>query len=177
MKTHQILFSIGVDRPGIVDDVSTSLFKLGANILDSRMSVMGGCFSIMTLFSCEEERLAIVRDDMAVLRDLGLETSLHDADEPSTAMGRGALPLRIDVTAMDNPGIVQKIVHVFHLHNVNIQSLNTRVLKAPLSGAPLFNLRLEAAVPPESSISELKERLLAQAAEMNFDLNFTGIEP
>ncbi len=52
MKTYHILLSIGKDRPGIVNDVSSVLFEHGANIEDSRMAAMGGCFSIMTLFSC-----------------------------------------------------------------------------------------------------------------------------
>ena len=73
---------------------------------------------------------------------------------------------------MDHPGIVQKIVVVLHLHNVNIHSLNTQVLRAPLSGAPLFNLNLEAAVPDETPTSEVKEQLKQLAAEMNIDLNF-----
>jgi len=167
-----ILLSVGRDRPGIVDDVSTYLFERHANIEDSRMAVMGGRFSIMTLFSCDEARLQSIRNDIGVLRNLGLDASLHDADEPSAIPVETALPLRLEVTAMDHPGIVQKIVHVLHLHGVNIQSLNTQVLRAPLSGAPLFNLSLETAVPAETSIAELKEELQGQAAEMNLDLNF-----
>ena len=49
MKKHMILFSVGKDRPGIVDDVSTLLFERGANIEDSRMAAMGGRFSINPL--------------------------------------------------------------------------------------------------------------------------------
>ena len=73
---------------------------------------------------------------------------------------------------MDHPGIVQKLVHILRLHDVNIQSLNTKVSKAPLSGAPLFALVLEADVPAGASITTLKEELTGLAARMGLDLNF-----
>jgi hypothetical protein len=59
MKKYMILFSVGKDRPGIVDDVSTLLFERGANIEDSRMAARGGRFSIMTLFSCSLDQYPI----------------------------------------------------------------------------------------------------------------------
>jgi glycine cleavage system transcriptional repressor len=80
--------------------------------------------------------------------------------------------LKIEVMAMDHPGIVQKVVHVLHQNNVNIQSLNTRVTQAPLSGAPLFDLTLEAGVPEVESIVKVKEKLTELAAEMDLDLSF-----
>ena len=73
---------------------------------------------------------------------------------------------------MDHPGIVQRLVRILRLHDVNIQSLNTHVTQAPLSGAPLFSLDLEAEVPVEESIDGLKEELIDLASKMNLDLNF-----
>jgi glycine cleavage system regulatory protein len=78
----------------------------------------------------------------------------------------------MDVRAMDHPGIVRKVVHVLHNYDVNILSLNTQVTRAPLSGADLFDLNIEAAVPAEKRISRLKEELLQLAVEMDLDLSF-----
>jgi len=172
MNKYLILFSVGKDRPGIVDDISTLLYEHGANIQDSRMAVMGGCFSSMTLFSCPSDRMEPIQKGLQGLRNLGLETSIHEAEGPKATPEMAALPLKIDVTAMDHPGIVQKIVHILRNHNVNILSLNTQVTQAPLSGAPLFGLTLEAAVPAEKPISRVKEALEAVAEEINLDLNF-----
>ena len=172
MKAYKILFAIGEDRPGIVDEVSTLLFEHGANIEDSRMAAMGGCFSIMTLFSCPPEKLPSIEADLNTLRHSGLNTSLHEARNPTAAAPPAFLPLKLEVLAMDHPGIVQKIVHLLHLHRINIRTLNTRVIGAPLSGAPLFDLSLEARVPPEGSISAIKAELTALAAAENLDLDF-----
>jgi glycine cleavage system transcriptional repressor len=167
-----ILFSVGKDRPGIVDDVSTLLFERGANIEDSRMAAMGGRFSIMTLFSCTSEQLEGIKLGLDDLKKLGLETSLHEAEDPTVTPAQPALPMKFDVRSMDHPGIVQKIVHLLHQYNVNIKSLNTQVARAPLSGAPLFDLTLEADVPVERPLAKVKDELMELAAQMNLDLNF-----
>ena len=79
MKEYTILFLVGKDRPGIVDDVSSFLFDRGANIEDSRMAAMGGRFSIITLFSCAPAQVDAIRADLDALRKLGFEISLHEA--------------------------------------------------------------------------------------------------
>jgi len=166
-----ILFTVAQDRPGIVDDVSSFLFERGANIEDSRMAALGGCFSIMTLFSCSPEQAETIKGGLDHLAGLGLESSLHEAAPTDSKKEAGTL-LKMDARAMDHPGIVQKLVHVLRLHDVNIISLNTKVSKAPLSGAPLFALVLEAEVPAGASIATLKEELTSLAGQMGLDLNF-----
>ena len=172
MKEYRILFLVGKDRPGIVDDVSTFLFERSANIEDSRMAAMGGRFSIMTLFSCDSEQLESIEDGLDDLRSLGFEISIHEAEDPAAIPQKAELPLRFEVVAMDHPGIVQKVVSMLHRHNVNIQSLNTHTTSAPLSGAPLFDLMIEAAVPAGEPIAKVKEELSKLAAEENLDLNY-----
>jgi glycine cleavage system transcriptional repressor len=172
MTKYFILLSSGKDRPGIVDDISTLLFDKGANIEDSRMAVMGGCFSSMTLFSCTPEQAEAVKQGLEALRGLGLETHLHPAEDPAVRSVQAGLPLKFEIISMDHPGIVQRVVRLLRKHDVNIESLDTQITRAPLSGAPLFDLRLEAKVPAEGSIGKIKERLTRLAGEMNLDLIF-----
>lgn len=172
MKEHRILFLVGKDRPGMVDEVSSFLFERGANIEDSRMAAMGGRFSIMTLFSCASGQLETIKADLDDLCKLGFEISLHEAEDPAAVPKPAGLPLKLEVASMDHPGIVQKVVAVLHRRNVNIESLDTQVTSAPLSGAPLFDLTLEASVPAEESIAKIRDELMILAAEMNLDLNF-----
>ena len=172
MTKYYILLSSGKDRPGIVDDISTLLFDKGANIEDSRMAVMGGRFSSMTLFSCTREQVEAIRGGLEDLRGLGLEAHLHQAEDPAEGPMPAGLPLKFEMTAMDHPGIVQRVVRMLRKNDVNIESLETQVMGAPLSGAPLFDLRLEATVPAGKSIGKVKEQLADLAGEMNLDLIF-----
>ena len=172
MNRQAVLFVLGKDRPGIVDDVSTFLFERGANIEDSRMATLAGSFSIMILFSCTEEALHTIGGKIDELGKLEFKVSLHETEISDDDKFTPSLPLKLEVTAMDNAGIVQKIVRILRRNNVNIRALNTEVTKAPLSGAPLFGLNLEAAVPAATSVAAVKGELNGLAAEMNLDLIF-----
>jgi len=172
MKVFLILFSAGRDRPGLADEISTLLYEGGANLEDGRMSVLGGVFAGMTLFSCTPAQLERIRLGLETLRARGLDTFLHEAEDPAATQRPPGLPLRFEVTAMDHPGIVQKLVHLLHGRQVNIETMDTQVSRAPLSGTPLFNLSLAATVPVGKSIARVKEELEALAREMDLDLIF-----
>ncbi len=172
MKTYKIMFLIGKDRPGIVDEVASLLAEYGANIEDSRMAVLGGCFSIMALFSCDAARLPAIQANMQRFQQVGFNAWLHEAYEPSERPRYEGLPLTIEVHAIDHPGIVQKLVSVLHKHNVNIDSLDTEVSHAPLSGTPLFHMRLVAEVPVGVAVGRVKEELNEIAKTDDLDLNF-----
>lgn len=176
MKKYTILFLMGKDRPGIVDEVSTFLFEKSANIEDSRMAVMGGCFSVMVLFSCSGEELENIDVGLSELESLGFETSLHGAKAPETAFDAFEVPLKMEVTSMDHPGIVQKVVRILRHHDVNICAMKTRTAGAPLSGAPIFNMVLEGVVPGEKQLPMVKRDLTELASEMNMDLDFQDME-
>ncbi len=170
MKQYKILMLVGKDRPGIVDEVSTLLYDHGANIEDSRMAALGGCFSIMALFSCSGEELKKISTGLKAMEAYGFHTSLHDAQDPLLDSGHAALPLHFEIQAMDHPGIVQKVVHLLHGCHVNIRSLDTKVSHAPISGSPLFDLILSAEVPMGTSIAKIKSALTSLAEEQDLNL-------
>jgi len=172
MDKYKILYAVGKDRTGIVEEVSSFLYDNGANIEDSRMATLGGRFSIMCLFSCSDDKLTTIESKLADMAKKGLETSLHDADDPATVKTAASLPLSLEVISMDHPGIVQHLVKILRDHEVNITSMDTTVKSMPHSGAPLFDLSLTSDVPTGTTIGELKEKLNDLAYEQNLDLNF-----
>ena len=172
MKKYMILFLIGKDRSGIIDDVSSMLFEQGANIEDSHMASMGGHFSIMTLFSCSMEQAETIKTGLIKLKKLGLKTSLYDAEDPSDFPTHTGLPLKIEIRAMDHPGIVQRVVHILRHHKANISYLNTQTTRAPFSGDALFNITLEAMVPADKPVATIKKGLNVLAGDINLDLSF-----
>lgn len=99
-------------------------------------------------------------------------TNLNEADDPAEVVRKAELPLNLEVTAMNHPGIVRRVVKILHQHGVNIESLDTEVNRPPLQGMQLFDLFIEAAVPRDVNISKLKSDLSDLASEMNLDLNF-----
>lgn len=167
-----ILFALSKNRLGIVDEVSSYLYSRKANILDSRMAVMGGHFSITCLFSCSDSELEIIKADMKKLTDLGLATSLHEADNPDSMQTEASNPLKLEIISMDHPGIVQNVVHLLKENNICILSLDTELKPMPHTGAPMFDLNLEASVPESISLEDVKEKLEELASNMDLDLIF-----
>ncbi len=167
-----ILFALGKNKIGIVDEVTSFLFNHNANILDSCMSVMGGHFSITCLFSCSSESLKEIKESIGDLKDSGLSTSLHNAEIPDPVEKEASLPLKLEVISMDHPGIVQNVVHILKKHNVCILSLDTQLKTMPHTGTPMFDLNMEASIPVTNSISKMKDELNDLASEMNLDIIF-----
>jgi glycine cleavage system regulatory protein len=78
----------------------------------------------------------------------------------------------MEIHAMDHPGIVREVVHLLHQKNTNIVSLNTSVDHAPMTGAPLFSMTLEALVPEGTSIAKVKSAISNLSMDKDLDLNF-----
>ncbi len=171
MKAYCILFAVGKDRPGIVSDVSGYLFDNGANIVDSRMAVMGGRFALTTLFSCDELHLDDIKSQVTDLNALGLSASFHDAEAPSSEKA-AAERLDLTIQAMDHAGIVNRVVRLLHSYDVNIESLDTQVSHAPFSGDALFNMHLKASMPPAVSARDLIHELKDLAEAEDLDMLF-----
>jgi len=185
--THAILIAVGSDRPGLVDDLSQFIFDHGGNIEGSRMVNLRGQFAMMLLIAGEEPTLQGLRDG---LPDFSARTDLHaelrpagqpggpgagtKADTTASAPlaaggGSHALPYHLTVTALDQPGLVHRIAHTLRDLHANIESLNTHLAPAPITGAPLFEMELTLSLPTQTSVSKLRQALSAVCDDLNVD--------
>ena len=171
---HAILTAIGVDRAGLVDEVSRYIFDRGGNIEDSRMVNLRGQFAIMVLVSGDEAVIGKLRHEQTRLGETsGLQVNVI----PTPQQPRGAAtskpsesrPFRFLATAVDRAGIVHRISHLLRELDVNIESLETRLTAAPYTGAPVFEMESVLSVPKATQVSQLRQRLGAVCDEMNID--------
>ena len=177
---HAILTAVGVDRPGLVDEVSSFIYDRGGNIEDSRMVNLRGLFAMMVLVGGDEAVIGRLRHDQSRLAELsGLQVEVRPAPEQPRASGGGAgsasgsLPLRFVATAVDRAGIVHGISHLLREMNVNIESLETRLSPAPYTGSPLFEMEAVLSAPRGTPVKQLRQRLGALCDEMNMDWELT----
>ena len=103
LREYAILFLVGKDRPGIVDDVTECLLNQDANIEDSSMTLMGGRFTVVLFFSCPSGRQNGIKAALEGLEREGFAVSLHEAEDPAALPKIAQLPLKIEVRAMDHP--------------------------------------------------------------------------
>jgi glycine cleavage system transcriptional repressor len=175
MVHHVVLTAVGADRPGLVDDVATFVVERGGNVGDSRMVNLHGQFAMVVLVAGDEAAVARVRDEIGELMECcGVHAEVTTAD-----MGRAtpvaALPYRLETWAMDHPGLLKSVSHLLAGRGVNIESADTKLKEAPVTGAPLFAMELVLAVPADTAVAELRETLGRLCDELNMDWRLTAL--
>ena len=173
MQKFMVISGSGPDKVGLVDIISSFMAENNLNIEDSRMAVLGGDFALILLVSGKEKDLNWLNQNINKLSELtGLNLTCKFTGAPEERELGPTLPYRLVVAGMDHPGIVNKFTSILHRHQVNIESMESRVYPAPLSGTPIFVMECKVSVPAQVKIAELKSELMQKAEEENLDLEF-----
>ena len=175
MTRYVVLTTVGEDRPGLVDEVSRFVFERGGNIEDSRMVNLHGQFTIMMLVAGDETTMGRLQDGLGVLkRESRLHAELHTADIEEQAAGE-AIPYRLSATAIDQPGLVQPLAHMLAQYGVNIESMQTTLAEAPITGTPVFAMELVVSVPRATPTGELRAALAQLCDGLNLDWQLAAL--
>lgn len=170
MTQHAILTAIGADRPGLVDELSQFIFERGGNLEDSRMVNLRGQFAMMVLVAGSEQTLSRLRSELWQLTQRSnLQADLRPASAEQTGPSAQAVPYRLKATAIDQPGLVHRFAHLLRSLSVNIESLETQLAPAPITGTPLFDMELILSVPRTTSLVQLREQLAKLCDDLNID--------
>lgn len=165
---YLVLSAIGEDRPGIVDRLSHAAMHHGCNIEDSRMTVLGGEFAILMLLSGTPAGIAALEETApSVGRELGL--MLITKHTRPKAPQPAARPYRIEVTALDQPGLVHELANFFSSRHLNIEMLDTDTYAAPHTGSQMFALHMTVNIPGGIPIPLLREEFLEHCDARNLD--------
>ena len=164
-----MLTAIGEDRPGLVEEVSEFVFARGGSIEDSRMANMHGQFAIVMAIAGSTEALARIADDLAVLRDAtSIDVRLTPAG-PAGSSPVARLPYRLTGRALDQAGLVHQVANVLRSLDVNIETMETTLESAPVTGAPVFAMDLVIAVPASTQVLRLRDELARVCDSLNID--------
>ena len=164
---HLVLTVIAQDQPGLVERIAQCISEHGGNWLESRMSRMAGQFA------------GILRVDVPLDAHSGLVTALEELQghgirvqiaaggtEPSVVWQA----IRLELVGNDRPGIVRDITRLLSSHGVNLESLNTEVVPAPMSGELLFQAQAVLGVPQSLSLEQLQTHLETLADDLMVEL-------
>ena len=171
------LSAVGRDRPGIVAAVSGVLADHGLNIEDSRMTILGGHFTMMLIVSA-----APGIDVGAVRADLeraarGLELEAVSLGEVADDAPPEDPPSHIlSVYGADHPGIVRAVSAALAERGVNITDLETRLTGGD-GGPPLYVMLLEVRLPSGVPEAALEDALARVAREQEVDVTVRPLEP
>jgi glycine cleavage system transcriptional repressor len=169
MTERTVLTAIGEDRPGLVEDVSEFVFARGGSIENSRMANMQGQFAIVMVISGAEQAIDRITTD---LDTLSLQAGIHARLTPAGRVGvetKPRLPYRLTGRALDQSGLVHQVANLLRSLDVNIESMETDIEAAPVTGAPIFAMDLIIAVPHETPIQKLRDEVAHVCDSLNID--------
>lgn len=173
MNQQLVITALGQDRPGIVNELSNTLFTHQLNIEDSRMSLLGGEFAILLLVTGSEQAISQFIDrkqEAETALNMSLMVKITETEEPSVSL----IPYDVEVISIDYPGIVHKLSNFFSGHQINIVDLETDRYAAPHTGTPMFALHMTIGIPAETSIASLRDDFFKMCDELNLDAKMSA---
>jgi len=174
MTTKLVISALGKDRPGIVDQLSNIVYNHKLNIEDSRMTVLGGEFAILLLVSGEQISIDTFQEQLGEIEQtLQMRLLLKATTEPK--VNENTIPYSVEVTALDNPGIVNNIANFFSDRNINIVNLQTERYAAPHTGSPMFTLHMTIGVSANTNIAQLRDAFMEVCDELNLDAELKNL--
>ncbi|MCU7960577.1 MAG: glycine cleavage system protein R [gamma proteobacterium symbiont of Bathyaustriella thionipta] len=163
-----VISALGKDRPGIVDRLTKAILDSGGNLVDSRMTVLGGEFAILLLVEGRWDALSKLENNIPSLqKKLELSLSLKRTEARSAATEN--IPYMVEVVSLDHTGIVHGLASFFSVRNINIEDLSTSCYPAPHTGTSMFALHMTVGIPANTHIATLREEFMEYCDSLNLD--------
>ena len=177
-REYLILSATEPDRTGLIADLTGFIGECGCNVEDSRVVVLGGYAGLMLLISGASEAVNRVVDRLEVLREQsGIRAVVRRIGTRRPAEAPGVVRLAVQAHAIDHEGIIHALADIVRRHGGNILELETSTESAPMSGEPLFAMRMTVALPDRNGSAERLERELkavARAQAMEIEARHLG---
>ncbi|MEA2093122.1 MAG: glycine cleavage system protein R [Pseudomonadota bacterium] len=163
-----VLSALGGDKPGLIDELSRCILNSGCNIVDSRMTVLGGDFAILLLVDGNWNNIAKLENQITQIEER-LDLTITARRTTPKGIGKDLLPYGVDVVALDHPGIVHNLAGFFSKRQINIQEMTTSSYSAAHTGTPMFSVHLMIDIPATLQISVLREEFMDFCDQLNLD--------
>ncbi len=169
-----VLTASGEDKVGLVEGLTRRINESGCNIEESRMAALAGQFAVLMRVTGSWDALAKLESRLpAAGEELGLaivprRTRAGKADRP-------LIPYVVEVSALDQPGIVNSLANFFARLRINIESLDTDTYPAPHTGSPMFAVRMTLGIPGDAHIATLRGDFLDYCDDQNLDATFEPV--
>jgi len=169
MKTYLVVTITCPDRPGVVERITEVLVEQAANWEESRMARLGGDFAGIVLISVAPEK---VESLAAALRALGDEqmTVVVKPTQPAEDTLAGGTLYDLRLTGADHEGIVHRVSAYLASQGINVETMETDVVPAPVTATPLFQMEAQIKVPARLGVADLQGNLDRIGEELGVDI-------
>ncbi len=174
MEKRFIMTAFGLDRPGVVADVSRLIYECDGNLEDSTMTRLADEFAIILLFSLQGEGMEeqLLRECRRLERDRGISAFFRPIEQGKGEQVKPHSTHTLHVEGIDHTGIVYSISSYLAEQKVNISNLSSTRTFSPESGTTLYRMDIHIQVPEGTSLEVLKEGLDHVGKALNVDISF-----
>jgi len=170
MRTDLVFTLTGTDRVGLVEEVTGVLLAAGGNVETSRMARLGGEFAMLVLVSLPADKIAEAESALAHLSEQGFRISFAETNPTAASQLAEWSPYRVSVHGADHEGIVHEIARGLSQLGITIESMETGVSAAPVTGLTLFDMTALVLVPPHVDDTDWAATLSDAARDANVDV-------
>ena len=170
MPSRFVLTLTGSDKIGVVEHVTELILECGGDVQASRMARLGGEFAMLFLISIPDSQSDNLSGKMGNLSDEGFKVTVTETDWGVASQYSDWLPYQIEVRGANHEGIIHEIAEHLSELGINIESIDTNVVPAPMSGAPLFTMEAIVVAPPDLPKKKWEDELEEVADRLNVDL-------
>ena len=160
------------DRPGIVERIAETVAAHGGNWEESRMARLGGDFAGIVKVTVAAERAEELRQALMRLADRHMAVTVKVA-EPAVGLAQPARSCRLCLVGADHEGIVHKVAAFLAGKGVNVGQMETALVPAPVSAAPVFSMTAVIELPEEVTVESLRNELERIGHELGVDIELT----
>ncbi len=166
MNESLVMTLIGKDRPGLVERLAAVVEEHGGNWEESRMVQLAGEFAGLLRVEAPSNRVDGLLAALTELEDLSVTVERV----PPAPEDAATHLLKLELVGQDHPGIVHAIAEALAKQRINIEELESRLVDAPMSGAPLFQASALLHAPTSVELDVLQSELEQLAADLMVDI-------
>lgn len=174
LKTHLLITLTSPDRPGIVERVTEVVTAHGGNWEECRMAHLGGDFAGIVKVSVANENSDRLGEALRALADEQLTVAVRvtDAGVAEAKQSLGFLTLKLE--GADHEGIVHKVSAFLAEQQINVETMETEIVHAPITASPLFQMEAQIKPPAGLSLESLTASMESIGEEMGVDITITA---
>jgi len=159
---------VGPDRPGIVRAIAERAKRHGANWAASRMASLQDQFAGIVHLQLPTGNAQALADALRALESTGLQVEIARTEARPAPPGRRIV--RLELTGVDRPGIVNELSSRLAERGVSIEDLHTEIVDTDDTSEHVFRMVAMLFVPNALRDDELRSALDSLASEMKMDL-------
>ena len=149
-----IIYVNGKDRVGLISDITKEISDLNGNIETSKMIKLDQDFNMLILVSINNQKIDLLNKNLSLYADL----SISIKKTFNNKIGPNSEYIFI-LKGADTEGIVHQCTQLFNDLNINIIDLETKLINAPVTGTPLFYIKVIISVPKSLSLQTIKNKI------------------